>query len=101
VSTPSLVVVAEAVARLGYEDRLRTTLEAMIEPSLEEPGCIGYRLYVDPNDPVRMVVIEEWADGGALATHADTVHYRHAKKVLGLVLAQPLTICVFTTESQP
>ncbi|MFG3114335.1 putative quinol monooxygenase [Streptomyces sp. NPDC048197] len=56
----SLIVVAECLAEPGQEDRLRTALEAMIEPSLEEPGCLAYRPYTDLNQPARMVIVEEW-----------------------------------------
>ncbi|MGK5555004.1 putative quinol monooxygenase [Actinomadura kijaniata] len=88
----SLFVVAECLAAPGREDRLRTALEAMIEPSLEEPGCLAYRPYADPNDPVRMVVVEEWTGPDALEAHFATPHFRHVRRVLDQVLAEPLTI---------
>ncbi|GAA1595673.1 putative quinol monooxygenase [Actinomadura kijaniata] len=88
----SLYVVAECLASPGHEDRLRTALEAMIEPSLEEPGCLAYRPYADPNDPARMVVVEEWTGPDALEEHFATPHFRHVRQVLDLVLAEPLTI---------
>ena len=88
----SLIVVAECLAAPGQEERLRTALEAMIEPSLEEPGCLAYRPYTDPNQHARMVIIEEWTDPQALDEHFTTAHFRHAKQVLDLVLAEPVTI---------
>lgn len=59
-----LTVVAECLAAPGQEDRLRTALEAMIEPSLDEPGCLAYRPYADPNDGARMVIVEQWTSPG-------------------------------------
>ncbi|ARF55448.1 putative quinol monooxygenase [Streptomyces gilvosporeus] len=88
----SLVVVAECLAADGQEDRLRTALEAMIEPSLEEPGCLAYRPYADPNDPARMVIVEEWTDRQALAEHFATPHFGHVRQVLERVLAEPIAI---------
>ncbi|MFD8689771.1 putative quinol monooxygenase [Streptomyces sp. NPDC059651] len=88
----SLVVIAECLAAPGREDRLRTALEAMIEPSMEEAGCLAYRPYADPNRPARMVIVEEWTDAGALAEHFTTAHFHHVKQVLDLVLAEPMTI---------
>ncbi|MER6145029.1 putative quinol monooxygenase [Streptomyces sparsogenes] len=88
----SLVVVAECVARPGQEDRLRTALEALIEPSLEEPGCLAYRPYADPNNPGHMVVVAEWAGPEALARHGATPHVHHARQVLDLVLAEPMAV---------
>ncbi|WP_214417227.1 putative quinol monooxygenase [Sphaerisporangium fuscum] len=88
----SLIVVAECLAAPGREDRLRTALEAMIEPSLDEPGCLAYRPYADPNDPARMVVVEEWSGPQALEEHFATPHFQHVRQVLDLVLAEPMTI---------
>ncbi|MEV4436247.1 putative quinol monooxygenase [Streptomyces sp. NPDC049555] len=88
----SLTVVAECLAAPGQEDRLRTALEAMIEPSLEEPGCLAYRPYTDPNNSARMVIVEEWTDPRALAEHFTTAHFHHVEHVLDRVLAEPMTI---------
>ncbi|WP_310713360.1 putative quinol monooxygenase [Streptomyces lydicus] len=88
----TLVVLAECLAAPGQEDRLRTALEAMIEPSLDEPGCFAYSLYADPNRPARMVIVEEWADQEALREHFATTHFRHVEQVLDRVLAEPMTL---------
>lgn len=88
----SLTVVAECLAAPGREDELRTALEAMIEPSLEEAGCLAYRPYVDPNEPARMVIVEEWTGPQALAEHFATEHFRQVRSTLDRVLAEPLTI---------
>ncbi|MCF3118655.1 antibiotic biosynthesis monooxygenase [Streptomyces arenae] len=85
----SLTVIAEALAKTGQEDRLRTVLEAMVEPSLAEPGCLAY---TDRNEPARMVIVEEWTDLQALAEHFATPHFRHLRQELDTVLAEPLTI---------
>ncbi|MEV5977027.1 putative quinol monooxygenase [Streptomyces sp. NPDC052114] len=88
----SLTVIAEALAKTGQEDRLRTVLEAMVEPSLAEPGCLAYRPYTDRDEPARMVLVEEWTDPQALAEHFATPHFAHLKQALETVLAEPLTI---------
>ena len=88
----SLVVLIECRAASGLEDRLRTALEAMIEPSMDEPGCLAYRAYADPNQPAGMVVVEEWTGPAAFAAHLVTPHVRHARQVLDLVLAEPMTV---------
>ncbi|MDT3396900.1 putative quinol monooxygenase [Streptomyces sp. B1866] len=85
----TLTVVAECLASPGQEDRLRTALEALIEPTLDEPGCLSYRLYSDPNDPGRMAIVEEWTGPQALAEHFETAHFQHAAQVLGRILAEP------------
>ncbi|MCT2589089.1 antibiotic biosynthesis monooxygenase [Streptomyces sp. N2-109] len=88
----TLTVIAHCLAAPGQEDRIRTALEAMIEPSLEEPGCLSYRPYADPNHPARMAVIEEWTGPEALAEHFTTPHFQHVRAVLDRTLAEPMTI---------
>ncbi|MRH89993.1 antibiotic biosynthesis monooxygenase [Nocardia sp. SYP-A9097] len=88
----SLHVVAELRALPGREDRLRTALEAMIEPSLAEPNCLNYQPFANPNEPAHMVVVEEWSSAHALEEHFATPHFRHISGVLEGVLAEPMII---------
>lgn len=88
----TLHVVAEFRALPGQEDRLRTALEAMIEPSLTEPGCRVYQPFTNPNDATHMVLVEEWTDAQALEEHFTTPHFDHVRGVLDQILAEPLVI---------
>lgn len=94
----TLTVIAECSTHSDNADRLRTALEGMIEPSLAESGCLAYQPYVDPNQPERMVIIEEWVDTDALQRHFATAHFAHVKGVLDEVLTQPLTIRTFVAS---
>ncbi|MFD0377380.1 putative quinol monooxygenase [Streptomyces sp. NPDC127112] len=95
----SLTVIAAFEAKPGREDDLRTALEAMIEPSVEEEGCLAYEPYADPNRPERMVLIEEWTGPEALEFHFTTPHFRHVAEALTDLLARPLSIRYLTTTS--
>ncbi|MBU3067049.1 antibiotic biosynthesis monooxygenase [Nocardia sp. NEAU-G5] len=88
----TLHVVAELRASAGQEDRLRTALEAMIEPSLAEPGCLTYQPFANPNDPAHAVVVEQWHDADALEKHFTTEHFQHVAGVLKGILAEPMII---------
>lgn len=88
----TLFVVAEFRAATGQEDRLRTALEAMVEPSLSEPGCLAYHPYADPNDSAVMVLVEQWTSAQALDEHFTTAHFHHVRAVLDRILAEPMTI---------
>ncbi|MFE3261595.1 putative quinol monooxygenase [Nocardia sp. NPDC059091] len=88
----TLHVVAELRAAAGQEDRLRTALEAMIEPSLAEPGCLSYQPFTNPNDPAHMVVVEEWQDADALEKHFTAEHFQHVAGVLEGIVAEPMII---------
>jgi quinol monooxygenase YgiN len=88
----TLVLITEYEAAPGREDRLRTALEAMIEPSLDHPGCLAYRCYADPNAPGRMLTLEEWRDGDCRDAVTGAPYHRHFAQVLCLVLAAPPTV---------
>ncbi|WP_405497872.1 putative quinol monooxygenase [Nocardia sp. NBC_00511] len=88
----SLHVVAELRAAAGHEDRLRTALESMIEPSLSEPGCRSCQPFSNPNEPGHMVVVEEWDGPDALENHFATDHFRHIAGVLESIVAEPIVI---------
>jgi len=87
-----LVLLAEFRAAPGSEARLRQALAGMVEPSLAEPGCLEYRPYVDPTDPARMLIVEQWQDRAALDYHFQTEHFRKVSDVLDQILAEPFTI---------
>ncbi|MFF5211003.1 putative quinol monooxygenase [Streptosporangium sp. NPDC000396] len=82
----------ECLAAPGWHDRLRMALEAMIEPSPEEPGCLAYQPYADPNDRAPMLLVGQWAALDALTEHMASAYYRHTDQVLRRVLARPASV---------
>lgn len=76
----------------GQEQRLADALNALIEPSLAEAGCLGYRPLADPNRPGAMVIIEEWVSEQALREHGATPHFRHASEIFDEILVEPLGV---------
>lgn len=85
-------LIAGFTAKPGHEQRLRDELNAMIAPSLAEPGCLAYRPYVDAADDNRMIIVEEWASQAALDHHFTTAHFRHVAAVLDEILAEPFRL---------
>ncbi len=83
-------------AKPGEEGRLLVELNAMIEPSEAEAGCLGYRPLQDPNDEGAMVIVERWIDDAALAVHFQTPHFKHVAAVLDEILAEPFTLTRLT-----
>jgi quinol monooxygenase YgiN len=95
----TLTLIASFQARPGYEDRLRDELNAMIEPSTAEEGCLGYRPLADPNRPGAMVCLEEWADEAALQYHFTTPHFKRINDALQTILAEPFGLRRLTDAS--
>jgi quinol monooxygenase YgiN len=92
----AITLIAALQAKPGNEDRLREELNAMIAPSVAEPGCVRYRPLVDPNAPGAMVIVEEWVDRAALEYHFTTSHFKRVAAVLEEILAEPFTLTMLT-----
>ncbi|MFE7800702.1 putative quinol monooxygenase [Nocardia sp. NPDC057440] len=86
-------------AKPGREADLRETLEALVAPTVAEPGCLRYELYLHPTDPSRMVLLEEWVDAAALAEHFATPHLKQGAAALEEILAEPFQIRRFNEIS--
>jgi len=72
----SLHVVAHIPAKPDHADEVRAILEAFIEPTRREPGCITYVLLQNNADPSDLTFVEEWTDAAALDAHLQTDHIR-------------------------
>lgn len=62
-----LNVVMKAVP--GHEEELFELLQALVEPTRAEPGCMIYELHRDPEDAGRFMFYERFVNQAALDTH--------------------------------
>ena len=54
-----------------------------IQGALDEPGCREYAWTIDPLNPGRIYVIEEWDDEPSLANHFASEPYRSMRDHIG------------------
>jgi len=74
------VVIARFTAKAGSEDRLRDVLQALVQPTRGEDGCLHYELVQNQNDPRVFTFYEKWRDEDALTAHTQTEHVRRARE---------------------
>ena len=55
-------------------EALETALR-LAEASAREPGCLGYEVYEKAACPERLMILETWESGEALARHERTPHF--------------------------
>ena len=67
-------------------------LVGLIEPTREEPGCIGYELLENLEDPRELTFVEEWQGESALEAHFSTDHIANALQEFPGLLAQELDL---------
>lgn len=69
-----LTVVATMRARAGKERELREALEALVEPTTGEAGCVNYDLHQNLEDPGEFAFYENWESPDQLDAHLAAPH---------------------------
>ncbi|MCY4368275.1 MAG: putative quinol monooxygenase [bacterium] len=69
-----LTAVARVRAVPGSEAVVRDALAAMVAPTLEEAGCIAYRLHVVGDDPGLFYFVALWRSEADLDAHLAEPH---------------------------
>lgn len=70
----------------GNEGEVKSLIDRLAEASTTEPGNLGFEPYVHLTDPRKIVLLERYADVGALAAHRETPHLQ--KLVLDKIVPQ-------------
>jgi quinol monooxygenase YgiN len=58
------------------EKDLENALRALVAPTRGEPGCLAYRLHLDPANPAKLMFYEKFADQAALDAHIASPHFQ-------------------------
>jgi quinol monooxygenase YgiN len=70
------VVAIEIVANAGEEDAIAGALEALIRPTMAEPGVKLFLPYRSPTDPKSFFIFELYRNEAGWAEHQSTVHFK-------------------------
>jgi len=70
------VVAIQLEAKPGEEERLARSLQALIEPTMAEPGVKLFLPYRSPTDPKTFFVYELYVDEAGWAAHQRTSHFK-------------------------
>lgn len=73
--TPIVLVVSGTITvDAAHVDRVRELVRVVTAATLSEPGCLSYGFWLDPEQPGRLRVFEEWASAAALQDHLAAPH---------------------------
>ena len=70
------VVAIEIVAKAGEEDIVAGALEALIKPTMAEPGVKLFLPYRSPTDPAAFFIFELYQNEAGWAEHQRTAHFK-------------------------
>jgi quinol monooxygenase YgiN len=90
-----IVVTGSVTARQDSFDEVRRLSLEHVHRSRKEPGCISHAVYVDCENPLRLVFIEQWADRAVLSTHFAVPASRDFVRALQPLAATATTIEIY------
>ena len=82
-------IVARITALPDKVNDVRLLLEALIEPTRSEAGCISYELLQNKADATDFTFVEEWSGDQALDAHLGSKHIQNAIAGTAPLLATP------------
>ncbi len=71
-----IVRLGSVAVQPGRLDEALALSQVQVLRSRGEPGCLSHAVYLDPEDPLRLVFVERWADRAALQVHFALVESR-------------------------
>lgn len=82
-------------AKPGKETALKEILSSLIEPTLNEEGCINYDLHECPDNPMKFMFYENWINKAAHTKHCATPHIETWRTKKEALLAKPGEVTVW------
>jgi quinol monooxygenase YgiN len=81
-----LTVIASMKAAPGNVDELRSALTSLVEPTLQEEGCVNYDLHESVEEPGVFFFYENWDSAEHLDAHLSAPHLAEFADKIGDLL---------------
>ncbi|GAB3740296.1 putative quinol monooxygenase [Spirosoma lituiforme] len=95
-----ILVTATLNLKPGSQMALRELTIALIAHSRLDPGCFGYDLYTQVDQPNVFLLLEEWQDLNSLENHFQQPHFKTFAREAGKFLTSNPLIRQFRTLSE-
>jgi quinol monooxygenase YgiN len=77
-----LTVVALVTSKPNSIEEVKAELNALVEPTLKEDGCINYDFHQSIEDPALFIFHENWTSEAHLDTHLQTDHIKKCQMAI-------------------
>ena len=88
-------VLGEVITREGRTAEALALSQEHVVRSRSEPGCVAHAVYQDPENPRRLVFVEQWASQAALWTHFKVPASRAFAQGLAALAEQPPSMAIY------
>ena len=72
----NLTIVADILAKPDQVEFLKSALQKLIPPTLEEEGCLQYDFHEDNENPLHFLFYENWASRELWLKHMESAHIK-------------------------
>ena len=96
-----VIVLGSVEIEEGALEQALAISQSHVDRSRKEPGCISHGVYVDGENPNRLVFIEQWADMDALQQHFRVPESGLFVRDLGKLATSAPQFKIYTADEVP
>jgi quinol monooxygenase YgiN len=93
-----IIVLGSVVTREGCTDEALSLSHEHVARSRAEPGCVAHSVYLDAENPLRLVFVEQWASQADLWTHFKVPASQTFAKALGALAQSAPSLAIYEAE---
>jgi quinol monooxygenase YgiN len=91
----TITVLATFVPKVGMEEAVQSVLQAVLEPTRQEPGCLRFDLFISAGAPTTFHLYETFSERASIDAHRLTHHYQtYRAKIEPLLETAPHAVIV-------
>jgi len=94
-----IVIIGKVSIQPDKREQFFSEVNTAVEATLKEAGVSRYELVQSVGEQNTYLLIEEYADEAALASHSETEHLKRLGAMLGTMLAGPPAIKKYNVTS--
>jgi len=76
------IVATVTVAKPELKDEVLKAIQAVVDATRKETGCISYNVFEDVTNPLKFVFIENWKSQAAIDSHNNSPHFKAFVKAI-------------------
>jgi quinol monooxygenase YgiN len=94
-----ILITGSILARPETFEEITALSLAHVRRSRSEDGCLHHAVYVDVENPLRLVFVERWRDRAAVARHFADIDARAFVKAVRVLAASTTEIALYESET--
>lgn len=94
------MILARIYVKPGKEAEFIEAFREMEDNSNKEEGCLGYKLYQDPDEKSNFIVVERYKNQAAINYHFGTEYFKAFGPKTAVMTAKPSEILIYDISNE-